>query len=44
MIASRRRQLELHEEDEELASELDTKVADTGLAEGLGEEKEVARA
>lgn len=31
MIASRRRQLELHEEDEELASELDTKVADTEL-------------
>jgi branched-chain amino acid transport system permease protein len=31
MIASRRRQLELHEEDEELASELDTQVADTEL-------------
>jgi branched-chain amino acid transport system permease protein len=31
MIASRRRQLELHEEDEELASELDTRVADTEL-------------
>ncbi|WP_279579696.1 hypothetical protein [Fodinicola feengrottensis] len=36
MIASRRRQLELHEEDEELATELDTQVADTELTDQVG--------